>query len=96
MRVMGVMRDMWKLSTQRVHIVPQMQGLRKARKRSLLCANEHSEPERNAADAVRYVLAASGFCGGIFVPPLPPLRVIYVRRVQGLVLIFAPQFTERK
>ena len=41
----------------RVHIVPQMQGLRRARKRSLLGANEHSEPERNAADAVRDVLA---------------------------------------
>ena len=28
-----------------------MQGLRWARKRSLLGANEHFEPERNAADA---------------------------------------------
>ena len=32
------------------------------------CANEHSETKRNAADAVRNVLAASGFCEVIFVP----------------------------
>ncbi len=41
---------------QQVHIVPQMQGLRWARKRSLQTVNEHFEPERNAADAVRDVL----------------------------------------
>ena len=28
-----------------------MQGLRRAKKRSLLGVNEHFEPERNAADA---------------------------------------------
>ena len=35
----------------RLHITEQMQGLRSARKRSLLGANEHFEHERNAADA---------------------------------------------
>ncbi len=34
-----------------MHIAEQMQGLRWARKRSLLSANEHFEHERNAADA---------------------------------------------
>ena len=34
-----------------MHIAEQMQGLRWARKRSLLGANEHFEHERNAADA---------------------------------------------
>ena len=47
---------------QRVHIAEQMQGLRSARKRSLLKVNEHFERKRNAADARKMCSTASGFC----------------------------------
>ena len=40
----------------RVHIVPQMQGLQRARVHSLQGVNEKSEPEGNAADAVQDAL----------------------------------------
>ena len=40
-----------KTQTLRLNITEQMQGLRSARKRSLLSANEHFEHERNAVDA---------------------------------------------
>ena len=48
----------------RVCFAEQMQGLRSARKRSLLFANEHFERKRNAADAREICSQRVGFAEG--------------------------------
>ena len=71
--------------TPRVHIAEQMQGLRSARKRSLLKVNELFERKRNAADAREMCSQRVGFAEGFLCPSTQ--RVHIARRVQGLVLI---------
>ena len=60
--------------TPRVHIAEQMQGLRSARKRSLLKVNEHFERKRNAADAREVCSQRVGFAWGFLCQTSEHLR----------------------
>ena len=59
---------------KRVHIAEQMQGLRSARKRSLLKVNEHFERKRNAADAREMCSQRVGFAWGFLCQTSEQLR----------------------